>query len=147
MIINWEILHYDYWYVRYFCRVILTDLSLFLIGKICWTNLKFEFGFEYLFMILYISRYLHLSYFCFCMDLFCSFVGWNWWHVEHEILWKKVRLKKLSKDIELVVSLFWYIFYFSLLFGFIFINSCKYSFVYIYWVCTELNIEQTRNFV
>ena len=39
LIINWEILHYDYWYVRYFCRVILTDLGLFLIGKICCLNI------------------------------------------------------------------------------------------------------------
>ena len=39
----------------------------------------------------------------------------NWWHV------------------EFAVSLFRYIFYFPLLFCFIFISSCKYSFVYIYW--------------
>ena len=35
--------------------------------------------------------------------------------------------------------LFGYVFYFSLLFGFIFINSYKYLFVYIYWVYTESN--------
>ena len=34
------------------------------------------------------------------------------------------------------ISLFGYIFYFPLLFDFIFISSYKYSFVYIYWVCT-----------
>ena len=36
-----------------------------LIDKIYETNLKFEFEFEYLFGILYIFGYLHLSYFVF----------------------------------------------------------------------------------
>ena len=39
------------------------------------------------------------------------------------------------------LSLFEYTFYFSSLFSFIFINFCKYLFVYICWVCTKLNIE------
>ena len=47
-----------------------------LIDEICWINLKFRFGFKYLLWTLYISRYLHLDYFCFCISSFCNFVGW-----------------------------------------------------------------------
>ena len=47
---------------------------------------------------------------------------------------------------EFVVSLFGYIFYLPLLFDPIFINSCKYLFVYVYLLCTELVVEQIRNF-
>ena len=60
---------------------------------------------------------------------------------------KKWDLKSCKWSIELVVRLFGYTFYFSLLFGFIFIGFCKYLFVYIYSLCTELNIEQTKNFI
>ena len=42
----------------------------FLIGEIYWTNLKFEFGLKYLFWALYISEYLSLTYFWFCMGSF-----------------------------------------------------------------------------
>ena len=38
-----------------------------------------------------------------------------------------------------LVGLLGYTFYFSLLFCFISISTCKYSFIYIYWVCTILN--------
>ena len=55
--------------------------------------------------------------------------------------------KDFKWNIEFVVSLFGYAFYSQLLFDFIFISYSKYSFVYIYCVCTELNIDQTRNFV
>ena len=47
-----------------------------LIDEICWINLKFGFGFEYLLWTLYIFRYLDLDYFCFCISSFCNFVGW-----------------------------------------------------------------------
>ena len=50
-------------------------------------------------------------------------------------------------DIELVVGLLEYTFYFPLLFGFISIGYCKYSLVHIYSLRIELNIEQTKNFV
>ena len=49
-------------------------------------------------------------------------------------------------DIELVINLFGQTFYFPLLFGFIFVGFCKYLFIYIY-LYTELDIEQTKNFV
>ena len=147
----------------YFCWVIFVNFSLFLIGEIYETNLKFEF--EYLFGILYISKYLHLDYFCFCISLYCNFVDWvpiyDTWSTElHE---RKLIIKKLYEEIELVINLFWYVFNFSLLFGFIFISSYKFLFViyllsmyrieyptnlkYIYWVCIELNIQQIKIFV
>ena len=63
----------------------------------------------------------------------------NWWHVEHEILWKKVRLKKLLEVIEFVVSLFGYIYYFSFLFGFIFISSIN--------ICLYIFIECVQNWI
>ena len=123
----------------YFCWVIFVNFDLFLIGEIYETNLKFEFEFEYLFGILYISKYLHLGYFCFYISLLCNFVNWvsiydTWSTKLHE---RKLIIKKLYEEIELVINLFWYIFNFSLLFGFIFISSCKYFFVYIYWVCIQ----------
>ena len=62
---------------------------------------------------------------------FC-WLSTNWWHVEHEILWKKVRLKKLLEDIELVVSLFWYMFYFPfllVLFLLVLVNIGSYIFI------------------
>ena len=147
----------------YFCWVIFVNFDLFLIGEIYETNLKFEF--EYLFGILYISKYLHLGYFCFYISLLCNFVNWvsiydTWSTKLHE---RKLIIKKLYEEIELVINLFWYIFNFSLLFGFIFISSYKFLFViyllsmyrieyptnlkYIYWVCIELNIQQIKIFV
>ena len=120
---------------------------LILIDEIYWTNLKFEFGFEYLFWTLYIYEYLHLCYFCFFMVPFYNsfsrvriydtwsmrFHGgkWDtWWH------WICCSL----------VGLFGYMFYFPLLFGFIFIGVYKYLFVYIYSLYIELDIEQTKKF-
>ena len=64
----------------------------------------------------------------------------------HEIAWKKVEIEKLYEDIELVVNLFEYTFYYLLLFNFNFIYFCKYLFVYVYLLCTELVVEQIRNF-
>ena len=138
---------YDMWDI--FIGVYLLIWGFFLIGEIYWANLKFEFGFKYLLWILYFFRYLYLSYFCLCMGSFCKHVGkvqiYDTWSTEFH--GTKRDSKSCKWSIELVVSLFWYIFYFPLLFGFIFISSYTYSFVYIYWVCIELNIEQTKNFV
>ena len=97
LVINSKILDYGLWHVRYFCWVKFTNLDPFLINKIYRTNLKFEFVLEYLLWILYISRYLHLNYFCFCINPFCNSVGWLWiydtWRMKfHE---KKMRLEKL----------------------------------------------------
>ena len=49
-------------------------------------------------------------------------------------------------DIGFVVGLFGYTFYFPLPFGFIFIGFYKYSFAYVYSLCTRLNIKQIRKF-
>ena len=120
-----------------------------LIDEICWINLKFGFGFEYLLWILYFFRYLYLSYFCLCMGSFCNFVGWVRIYDTrsikiHERKWDS---KNYKWSIELVVSLLGYKFYFPLLFSFIFIGFYKSLFVYVYLLCTKLNIKQIRNFV
>ena len=114
-----------------------------LIDEIYRTNLKFGFGLEYLFWTLYISGYFTFELFLFLHGPIFQFcwLSTDLWHVEHRISWKKVRIKNLQEDIELVVSLFGYMFYFSLLFGFISIGFYKYLFVYIYSLRTELNIE------
>ena len=84
---------------------------------------------EYLFWILYISEYIHLSYFYFAWANSTILL------IECEFM-TRGRLSFMEKneaheDIEVVVGLLGYTFYFSLLFGFIFIvsvNICLYIF-------------------
>ena len=138
LVINSKILDYGLWHVRYFCWVKFTNLDPFLINKIYWTNLKFEFVLEYLLWILYISRYLHLNYFCFCMNPFCNSVSWVWiydtWRMEfHE---KKWDLKSCKWSIELVISLLGYTFYFSLIFDLFLLVSVNIN-LYIFTHCVQ----------
>ena len=76
--------------MRYFCWVIFANFGLFLIGEIYEINLKFEFEFEYLFGILYISKYLHLGYFVFALAYFaillteCRFMTHEAWNFMKE---------------------------------------------------------------
>ena len=77
-------------------------------------------------MGIFVCDFIHLWIFTFALFLFLHglilqscWLSTNWWHV------------------ELVLSLFGYIFYFPLLFGFIFISSYKYSFVYILTECVH----------
>ena len=119
-----------------------------LIDEIYRTNLKFGLGSNICFGLctffyIYIGTIFDFSWAHFVILLaeyeFMTCGAWNFME-ENET-------QKAIEDIELVVSLFGYIFDFLFIFGFISISFCKYLFVYIYLLCTELNIKQTRNFV
>ena len=132
----------------YFCWVIFANLGPFLISKIYWTNLKFEFSLNtyckfYTFLDIY-----NLDYFCFCMGLFCNFVGWvliyDTWSME---FMEESENQKVIRRYWTCCKLVWVHIWFPTYIWFYSIGFCKYLSMYIYLLCTELNIEQIRNFV
>ena len=134
--------------MKYLCWVIFAHLGPFWLMKFIGLIWSLDLG----------------SNICFGLCTFfyiyiCTIFVFSWAHfvillAEYEFMtcgaWnfmEENETQKAIEDIELVVSLFGYIFDFLLIFGFISISFCKYLFVYIYLLCTELDIEQIRNFV
>ena len=120
--------------MRYFCWAIFSNLDPFGLTKFIELIWSLDLGSNICFgLCTFLDIYFGLFLSLHRLILQFYWLSTDLWHIEHEISWKKVRIKKLWEDIELVVSLFWYTFYFPFLFGFVFISSeifvCRYLLV------------------
>ena len=130
-------------------RIFLLGLYLLICVYFCWQKFIWPIWSLNLGLNNYFVLYIFFDIYIWTIFVFAWTLSWvriyDTWSMEfHERKWDS---KSYKWSIELFISLFRYTFYFPLLFGFIFIGFCKYLFVYIYLLCTELNIEQIRDFV